>query len=324
MKIAKFIERLSRKNKGLSTLDRLKTDKAEKMTDEQKSADFIPDDSINKNSAVKWYYQSIEPSTLGIALVIHGLNLNPVRMSRIVNLLNNLGIDVCLLSLRGHGDNFLKNGGRNPMRSRMRSFSSVTYAIWKSEVEFAYNEVIRHSEDLQVPFYFVGYSLGGLLGCDLLSRKKKKIFQKMVLFAPALTPHRVRVPFLRLLFLFPKLIIPSLSPKFYRANWGTPIAAYLSLLEAVRNFKQNISCRLNIPTVVFLDRNDELVSYSKLKRFIKKHKLNLWKIHKIKRNPEQLKFPYYHLIIDENSAGQKDWKAIVEKTIHHLAAMNGY
>ncbi len=266
-----------------------------------------------------WFPQDSGKKSHGVVLVVHGLNLNPIRMKGIVAVLNSIKLEVLLLSLKGHGENFDKTSGENEERARLNSFRRVTYGQWKSEIEGAYQQVIDKANELNCPRYFVGYSLGGLMGCNLMVSLKNHGFDKMILFAPAIATHRIRVPFFKLLYLFPGLVVPSLSPSNYRANRGTPIAGYLSLLEALHNYKSKMNDTLNIPTVIFIDKNDELVSYRKLVSQIKNHHLKQWTVHKIVRHPGQLKYPFHHLIIDESSAGKKDWSIIRSKMIAHLS-----
>lgn len=266
-----------------------------------------------------WFPRDSEEKPSGVVLVVHGLNLNPIRMKGIVSVLNSINLEVLLLSLRGHGENFDKTSGECEEKARLNSFRKVTYQQWKSEIEEAYQQMIAKANKHNCPKYFVGYSLGGLMGCNLMVSLKSHGFNKMILFAPAITTHRIRVPFFKLLYLFPGLVVPSLSPTNYRANRGTPIAGYVSLLEGLQNYKAKLNDALNIPTIIFIDKKDELVSYQKLVSQIKNHRLKQWTVHKLVRHPRQLKYPFHHLIIDENSAGKKDWSIIRNKMIAHLS-----
>ncbi len=267
---------------------------------------------------MQWYYQTALETAKGMVLVVHGLNLKPEKMSAIIAVLNEIGLDALLLSLKGHGE---ESGNLNTgqiARLRLKAFKKVTHRIWQDEVREGYKLCQQRAESLGCPIYFVGYSLGGLLGCNMVLSYRTPVFERMFLFAPAIATHRVRVPFFRLLYLFPGIVIPSLSPKNYRANRGTPVAAYLSLLEAVRGFKARLNSSLNIPSVVVIDRDDELVSYQKIKSLVKNHQLTQWLVHKIKRNPHRLKYPFHHLIIDQSSAGDSEWVAICELMIRHF------
>lgn len=264
-----------------------------------------------------WFHSSDKDTTKGVALVAHGLNLNPVKMEAIISILNEIGIDALLVSLQGHGEGFFDENKRGCEKRRMESFKTVNQSVWTAEFKEAYYELDKRAKDKNCPKYFVGYSLGGLMGCDLLLNEPD-CFSKMYLLAPAITPHTIRVPFLRLFFLFSSAVIPSLSPKHYRSNRGTPIAAYRALLEKVTSFKSRISPNLNIPTIVFLDKNDELVAFGKLKKLVKNYNLNHWKIHEIKRVPSEMKYSFHHLIIDQESSGSKTWKALTDSIKSHF------
>jgi len=65
-------------------------------------------------------------------------------------------------------------------------------------------------------------------------------FDKIVLFAPALK-MRNRNYLLKTMSPFPGLVVPSFGPEAYRANKGTPIAAYNALFEAAKHFEKNLA-----------------------------------------------------------------------------------
>jgi alpha-beta hydrolase superfamily lysophospholipase len=97
--------------------------------------------------------------------------------------------------------------------------------------------------------------MGGLLGVDLLSSNPSVKFDKMVLFAPAIKMH-IRNSFLKILSPFPRIVIPSIAHKSYLTNDGTSIAAYNALFEMYAHLKSNLDTRINIPTVVFIDKQE--------------------------------------------------------------------
>ena len=284
------------------------------------SAQSASADPSPKESVLTWFQHVSSRPARACAMVIHGLNLNPCRMNEIVSLLNDNDIDVMLLSLRAHAMRSDGRDSKSDQAKRLNAFKTVSYPGWREEVKTAYQELAARAQAQSCPVYLVAYSLGGLMGCDFLLHQPQPVFEKMVLFAPAIAPHRIRVPFLKTLYLFPRLVVPSLSPRHYRANRGTPIAAYLALLEAARSFKQRIDQRLNIPTLVFIDKKDELVSYGKLKKLIALHSLDQWQMVPIRRNPDQMAFPFHHLIIDARSAGEHFWQTITSKIVEHLVS----
>ncbi|MEI7672855.1 MAG: alpha/beta hydrolase, partial [Deltaproteobacteria bacterium] len=125
----------------------------------------ITAESEKKSS--RWYRKSPLKRLRGVALVVHGLNLKPERMKPLISLLNQAGIDALNVSLHGHGDNYFHGDGREMQEARLESFRTVTSRLWSAEVHSAYQKAKRRAQQKDVPVFLVGYSLGGLLGCEL-------------------------------------------------------------------------------------------------------------------------------------------------------------
>jgi esterase/lipase len=181
--------------------------------------------------------------------------------------------------------------------------------LWSEEAYRAYQVVRKKADREKAPVYLVGYSLGALIGCDLLVSRKDVYFDRMILFAPALNVT-IKSYLLKALAPFPNLVIDSLSPKSYRSNDGTPMAAYKALFEAIEHFEMNISEKLNVPTVIFIDEKDEMISYPQLKDMINQRNLDQWAIHLVRKDEDVDKGIASHLIIDHTSAGRNMWKQI--------------
>jgi alpha-beta hydrolase superfamily lysophospholipase len=211
-----------------------------------------------KDDSSQWYKIRKTKKSKGVALVVHGLNLRPKRMQSIIAELNDAGIDVLNLSLRGHGNNYLKNTNVSVDEARLESFRSVTYSIWLDEMYKAYLKVKERASKKGVPVFFIGYSLGGLMGCDLILSHPDVFYERMVLFAPSFN-ITVESYLLKALMPFPNIVIDSLSPISYRANGGTPMAAYKASFEAIEHFEKNINDTLNQPTIIFIDEKDEFI-----------------------------------------------------------------
>jgi hypothetical protein len=77
-----------------------------------------------------WFAHSSSASLKAVALVIHGLNLNPVRMAPIIAALNEAGIDAARLSLQGHGLNFEGRQGLGEIEVRIIDEASVGKTGW--------------------------------------------------------------------------------------------------------------------------------------------------------------------------------------------------
>ena len=280
-----------------------------------------PDSGFKKNqseiSAIRWYQRKNPEKLNGAALVIHGLNGRPDKMEAIIAEMTTAGIDCLNLSLRGHGENFSLRNDTDSAEARMQAFKSVSYQMWRTETYRAYQQVKKRSDRYGTCLFFVGFSMGGLLGVDLFTSNPYIKFDKMVLFAPALKMHN-RNFLLKTMSPFERLVVPSFSPGSYRANKGTPMAAYNALFEASTHFEKHLDPKINIPTVVFIDKQDELISFSGLKNMIRKQNLDQWNLHPVKKDRTATEIEMHHILIDEASVGKHMWKEIVDTSITHL------
>lgn len=267
-----------------------------------------------EETAVRWFRPKETGAPAAVVLVIHGLNLRPDRMGPIIGLLTGAGMEVMNLSLTGH---IFSQNGEGRKKERMAAFRSVSYDGWFAEALAAYRRAKARSEASGLPLHFVGFSMGGLLGADLLASSRKVSFDRMVLLSPAFDLHPYNYMG-RLFSPFPWLVIPSASSPVYRANFGTPMAGYNALFEAIAHLRENMGPKLNIPTAVFMDRGDELVSYRGVKRMVEAAGLDRWRFHPVEKDGEGAVERMRHLIIDERSLGPVMWKRMKEAMVRHL------
>ena len=273
---------------------------------------------IKQDESSQWFKIKRTKKISGVALVVHGLNLKPERMQSIIAELNDAGIDVLNLSLLGHGNNYLKNINLSTDEARLASFRTVSYGLWLDEIYNAYLKVRERASKKNVPVFFVGYSIGGLMGCNLILFHTDVFFNRMVLLAPALN-ITVESYLLKAMMPFPNIVIDSLSPTYYRANKGTPMAAYKALFEAVDHFTNNVNAKLNKPTLIFIDENDEFVSCSKLNEMITWWNLDHWQIQIVQKDNNVGEKVSHHLIIDRDSVGKQMWQQMKKTIKRHLS-----
>ena len=280
-------------------------------TQNKKANDF------SENKSIRWYSSKNPSETRGIALVIHGLNLRPDKMESIIARLTDSNIEALNLSLQGHGDNYIRSVESDNSDARLQSFKEVSYQLWMEETSYAYRAAKNRSDQKNVPLFLIGFSLGGLMGADLLVTVPEVQFDKMVLFAPALKMH-LRNYIIRVLSPFPRLTIPSLTLGSYQANASTPMAGYNALFASVKHVEENVSPKLNIPTLVFIDKKDELVSYSGLKKMVANEKLDQWRFYMVQKENTKGSTKINHLIIDAPSTGKRVWKDMMDAMTAHL------
>jgi predicted esterase len=264
-----------------------------------------------------WFVHDGPAPPKAVAVVIHGLNFNPVRMAPVIAALNEAGIDAARLSLHGHGLNFERRPWLGETDARLKAFKGVSHRLWFQEALMGYEQAQHAARLHQAPLFLIGFSYGGLLGLDLLASREDVRFQRAVLFAPALSLRSWDYA-IRLLAPFPRLVLPALAPARYLANPGTPIAGYNALFETLAHFESHIESRLDIPVLVVMDQSDELVSFEGLKRLVQGQRLNRWKFYPLPHRRSLEKGMLRHLVIDEASVGQALWAGIKTVMIAHL------
>ncbi len=270
--------------------------------------------------SVKWFDAANPGHINGVALVIHGLNLRPDKMVALISTLTTSGVAVLNLSLRGHGKNHEVDSRLSSSQARMKAFKTVSHSVWFQEAHHAYLYAKQRSNEQNVPLFLVAFSYGALLGSDLFASRPNVRFDKMALFAPAFT---ITMGYgLKWLSPFPRLVIPSYSSTSYRANAGTPMAAYNTLFSTITHFKTHLGPQLNVPTIIFIDPKDELISLRGLKRMIQAERLTRWKLHRLQKGPVGVKTGLHHLIIDEDSLGPKVWDEVRNRMVRHLLSLN--
>jgi esterase/lipase len=275
----------------------------------------------SENYATRWFKNHGREGTKGVALVIHGLNLRPDKMQAIISVLTESGIDVLRLSLRGHGDNYTHHAGIEEDQARLEAFKAVSFPLWMNEAYLAYSAVQKRAAQEKVPLFFVGFSLGGLIGLDLFSSQEEVHYDRMVLFAPAIKLHGIHY-LARILSPFSRLVIPSFAPDSYLSNnEGTPIAAYNALFEGLQQFEKHVNRRVNVPTLIFIDEDDEFIPVRAFKELKAEKKLDQWELYIVKKESGANQDTFHHHIIDEFSTGKAVWKEMMETTITHLLAI---
>ena len=257
----------------------------------------------------------------GVAVVIHGLNLQPERLRPLVDEVRRWGIGAVFCSLQGHGENYQPLAEQPAAAARLAAFRQVSYAGWRGEILAAYQTAATLAAEYEAPIFLLAFSLGALLGCELLVTEPTMRFDRMALLAPAVALRPVsHLPYL--LARWPRVAIRSFSPRAYRANPATPVAAYLTLRTALSNVQRHPTPALNVPTLVLIDPQDELVSMRGIQRLIRRHNLTQWQLHPIRKQPTRPDARFHHLIIDAECVGPVAWQGMLTQIKGHLLVRN--
>jgi esterase/lipase len=253
---------------------------------------------------VQYYPTSLQIKA--ITMVAHGLNVKPSAMLALIEWLNLQGSDAYLVRLSGH-------------YADSANIHAVTSSMWETDMLKGYTIARKSSTDRSVPLFFLGYSLGALLGQAMISFSQGEVhFDKQVLFAPA-TAMRRRAYVIKLLFVLNgKLMLPSYTPIEYRANSRIPVNAYKILFKNRRNILKTNFNKLNIPTIIFIDPKDELVSYKKLAEFSGRYALTDYQVVKLDSDLRARGGKYHHLIINKPTMGENNWVMVTQKMAKFL------
>ncbi len=269
----------------------MKTGDASRRSERVLSGAIAPDERSPEGF---WIGEREKPKAL--VLVAHGLNLKPSRMRALAELVCNAESQYScrVLSLPGHEE---------LGESRMRRVSADS---WKQRILEEVQQIERLSLEHQVPAYFMGYSLGGLLGEWAISQQSNRVFEKVVLIAPSIATHSY-TKVVSYLPMTGKMMLPSKNHPEYRANKGTSISAYRAMFRIMKELRESALRGVDLPTLVFLNPEDELVNHRRLIQWIDESRLSRWRVAFVRDLRPSISPSYHHLMIDQASMGAEAW-----------------
>lgn len=237
----------------------------------------------------KWFHSESKNETMAVVLIAPGLNLLPSKMDSLASFLASKNCDVFRISL-----------GVNPK-------------YWTDNFSDAYNIALEHAQIIQRPIFFLGFSLGALVGVHYIIRHEEQQFCKIVLMAPATHTKPYTIIPAVLASIFPNGSLPSFNLENYRERPKTTLLEYKKMRILQKELKNSLKNNvLNIPTLLITDPQDELVNSHKLTKFAA---LNpLWTSLKLTNEGSLLPRKFHHLMIDSEAIGAAEW----DKLLKHL------
>ncbi|AEF85005.1 hypothetical protein TREPR_3702 [Treponema primitia ZAS-2] len=289
-------------------------------------------DELNKNNSLKWfilifntclalspasaiagtndelphYWETSGKTSKGVIIVAHGLNVKPSKMGApetegtLVKFLLDSGYNVYRVTLTGHS-------------GLIETMQNVTESDWLSDAYIQYCEAKLFAERAGVPLYLLGFSLGALVFEHLMNENTVTPvqFEKAILFSPAIAVKtKAKTVLLLQPFTNDSSIINSVSPEEYRAQRGTSMRAYKNIFNMEEALCSASFSKNNIDTILFIDKNDELVSIRTLRNRINQYKLTNWNILEISNSGAVIKPKYHHLLIDNRCVSASTWQYI--------------
>jgi esterase/lipase len=265
----------------------------------------IDDDAFSEDTQ---FYETRVENIKGIALVVHGLNVKPSKMGTpsacgtLVKYFLDNGFHVLRVTLSGH------NGDISGMKN-------IAAEKWLSDAYNAYSFLaLQDGQKNNLPVVLVGFSLGALVYEQLMNTNSDVVFQKAILFSPALAIKETAKNILLLdVFLKDDSIINSRSPADYRAQKGCSLSAYKALFNLEKSIYDFQFANNNIDTLIFVDKKDELLDIKKLTSYKNKFKLTKWNIIEIEGAKGNVKPAFHHLLIDKYAVGVEGWNILTDE-----------
>lgn len=255
-----------------------------------------------------WHEEPKHGPVKAVVILLHGLNLRPQKMDDWSRVLSAHGAQVIRFALYGHTGDY-------------QHMQKVTADAWRSQFQEAIRIARSRAEEDKVPLYFIGFSLGALVGLEWQSKQEpgQSGFQKMVLIAPALSIPWYSRTAVNLLSIFGRgFMLPSRSPEDYRANKGTSIAAYQALFALKASLERNKYRNANVSTLVLIDREDELVDSRGIRKIIEEFRLSKWILEMVDNRFAYDNYGFRHLMVDEDAVGKELWASLSAMLIRHL------
>jgi alpha-beta hydrolase superfamily lysophospholipase len=240
------------------------------------------------------------------ALVTHGFNLNPRRLSGLVQFLESLGIQVATLTLSGH-------------RGSYEEMEQATFDDWRKDMSCAETWARETRALSSKPVYFIGISLGALAHVEALNRMASTAFTRRVLIVPALKLRWYTYLLVPLTWLPFNIDIPSAAPKEYRLYSSLPTSAYDAVFSLLPHVDRFSALNRDLPALVFAAPDDELVDYEGLRDLIRHEGSASWRFETLDNRKSAVNPHYAHNAVDRASMGDEMWAYFCSRVTEFLA-----
>jgi hypothetical protein len=73
-----------------------------------------------------------------------------------------------------------------------------------------------------------------------------------------------------------------------------------------------------VPTLIFIDKQDEFIPLRGLKALAEEHQLDQWQFYIVQKEAEMAAGTFHHHILDASSTGEGVWQAMMAAVTGHL------
>ena len=244
-------------------------------------------------------YESVNAAS-GAIIVIPGLNNKPTIMDPLIETMTTAGFHCLRVSL--YQSHPIETITAERIANR-----------WIHQVSQAYERL--QTDYPMLPILNLSYSIGALVTLCFLQTNASALFRGMAFFAPAVALTR-SARFLQLikpLGFSPLgyLGLPSLAPDMIRARPATPLREYAAMLSLVDDVQLLTAAKRirDVLTKVFINHNDEVVSYQGTDRWIRRNRLHAWKLEHV---PVKSRY-FRHLVVSPLVLDHDTWNGITRE-----------
>ena len=92
------------------------------------------------------------------------------------------------------------------------------------------------------------------------------------------------------------------------------MSAYKAIFNMEKLLSETSFKNSNIDTIIFMDKNDEMISLTLLRERINQYKLSSCSVYEVTNTGAAIKPKYHHLLIDNKCVSEMTWQ-YVSKTI---------
>lgn len=263
--------------------------------------------TIHAHAETTWLKTTVsEPK--GVFILAHGLNTKPEKMDSLGIFLTGLGYEVLRIDLPGH-------------HGPIEEMKKITLDQWLHAGLTHYKAAQKRAEDLGKPLYYMGFSMGALLGETLTAiHPELKKPKKFILFAPAFA-IRDRSHLVSVMGIFgDEHIVASYNHEDYKAQKGVSVAGYKALFKMEKIYLETENPgREAIPSLIYINPDDQLISIKKIQDLVSNRKWAHTTVIPLTDQEPEIERTFSHLIIDKPSLGEKAWNRVTSEVSAFLA-----
>ena len=253
----------------------------------------------------QWFRTPGKPR--GAVLSIHGLNGHPQKIANLAQDLTHRGYDVLNVALPGH-------------RGNLEAMRSLNYSTLYQHAQAHLCLLLQSLEERGNILVLLAHSTGAILQGNLLYHlpflTQRKV--KALWLAPAFKLRRIAQ---LSQLLSGRWILPSFSPRAYRANRGTSFNGYQALRQARQEFDQHFAAnpRLLPPTLIIMSPQDELIDFPRTQKFF--IPAPQVRFTPISNSDSLLPGNLHHLIVDRMSLGATGYRLLQQRLTQFLGPL---